>query len=44
VYHYEFTFFYNGIESQASGKVRIIRAWFFHAILVADVVNSKSDF
>lgn len=26
VYHYEFTFFYNGIESQASGKVRIIRA------------------
>ncbi len=25
VYNYEFTFFYNGIESQASGKVRIIR-------------------
>lgn len=26
VYNYEFTFFYNGIESQATGKVRIIRA------------------
>jgi len=26
VYHYEFTFFYNGIENQATGKVRIIRS------------------
>ena len=26
VYNYEFTFLYNGIENQATGKVRIIRA------------------
>lgn len=26
VYHYEFTFSYNGIENQATGKVRIIRS------------------
>ena len=26
VYNYEFTFYYNGIENQATGKVRIIRS------------------